>query len=57
MSMNPMRQGHRTCGQAMIETVIVAGILVSVMLTFGVVVSAFMDHGYRSLRLISMEYP
>ncbi len=41
----------------MVETMLVAAILVGVMLAFGLLVSAFMDHGYRTLRLISMEYP
>lgn len=41
----------------MVEALIVAGILVTIMLAFGVLVTAFMDHGYRTLRLISMEYP
>lgn len=52
-----MRGAHRVRGQAMIEAVMVAAILVGVMLSFGAVVSLFLDHGYRSLRLISMEYP
>ena len=51
------QRGRREQGQAMLETLMVAAILVSIMLSFGVVVSAFLDHGYRSLRLISMEYP
>jgi hypothetical protein len=39
----------------MLETLIIAALLISVMLSFGYFVSAFMDHGYRSLRLISMD--
>jgi len=50
----------KRCGeeaQAMVETLLVAAILIMVMLSFGLVVTAFLDHGYRTLRLISMEYP
>ncbi|MBI4023459.1 MAG: hypothetical protein HY360_00665 [Verrucomicrobia bacterium] len=48
---------RRAVGQAMLETMVMAAILVSILLTFGAVVSAFLDHGYRTIRLISMEYP
>ncbi len=41
----------------MLETLMVAAILVGVMVTFGLVASAFLDYGYRTLRLIAMEYP
>lgn len=41
----------------MTETMIVAGILAVVMLTFGGVVSAFLDYAYRTLTLISLGSP
>ncbi len=44
-------------GQAMVEALLVGTVLLVVLLGLGVLVSAFMDHGYRTLRLISMEYP
>ena len=44
-------------GQTMIETLVMLGVLMGLMVGFGYLVSAFMDHGYRSLVLISMEYP
>jgi hypothetical protein len=48
---------YRSRGQAMVETMVVAGILILTMIGFGLVASAFLNHGYRTLRLISMEYP
>ena len=55
--MNSYLEKSRIRGQAMMETMIVAAVLALVMLGFGLVVSGFLDHGYRTLRLISMEYP
>jgi hypothetical protein len=42
-------------GQAMVEAMLVAGILIFVMVGFGYMISAFMDHGFRSYRLISLN--
>jgi hypothetical protein len=47
----------RTRGQAMIETMMVAAILILTMIGFGLLASTFLNYGYRTLRLISMEYP
>ena len=44
-------------GQAMTETMIVAGTLVFVMLAFGGVVTAFLDYAYRTLTLIALGTP
>lgn len=55
--MSTLQRTRRMRGQAMVEAMLVAAILVSVMLTFGLLVNGFMNHAYRSLRLISMEYP
>ncbi len=41
----------------MLEVLVVAGVLVMVMVTFAFLVSAFLDHGYRALRLFSMGIP
>lgn len=51
-----MRRTRRNqSGQAMVETMLVAAVLIFVMVGFGYMVSAFMDHGFRSYRLISMD--
>ncbi len=55
--MKAMRHVARVRAQAMIETLVVAAVLVVAMTTFAFLVSAFLDHGYRSLRLFSMGIP
>jgi hypothetical protein len=47
----------RRRGQAMVEAMVVAGILLTVLVGLGFLVSAFLDNAYRGLVLISSEYP
>jgi hypothetical protein len=47
----------RSRGQAMMETMMVAGVLILTMVAFAALASVFLDYGYRTLKLISMEYP
>lgn len=41
----------------MVEAMVVAGVLLTVLIGLGFLVSAFLDHAYRGLVLISSEYP
>jgi hypothetical protein len=47
----------RRRGQAMVEAMVVAGVLLTVLVGLGFLVSAFLDNAYRGLVLISSEYP
>lgn len=55
--MGVLLKKHRRDGQAMVETMMVAGLLILTMIAFGALASTFLDYGYRTLKLISMEYP
>ncbi|MCC7519157.1 MAG: hypothetical protein IT578_08230 [Verrucomicrobiae bacterium] len=47
----------RRQGQAMVETMVVAGILLTLLVGLGFLVGAFLDNAYRGLVLLSSEYP
>ena len=47
----------RRRGQAMVEAMVVAGVLLTVLVGLGFLVSAVLDNAYRGLVLISSEYP
>lgn len=51
-----MGNGRRR-GQAMVEAMVVAGILLTMLIGLGFLVGAFLDNAYRGLVLISSEYP
>ena len=55
VEMRSFLERARVRGQAMVETFVVSFIILLMMLAFGGVVTAFLDYGYRTFRLVSME--
>ena len=47
----------RTAGQAMVEYVMVAGILTAMVLTLAVFLYTFREYSGRTLDLVSSDYP